>query len=349
MSLLQREHPDVPVRALVRSEDKAARLTARYPRVETVIGDLASLALLEGEARGADIVINCAPDITHDDGIKAALGGLRAPGRERPSKGFYIHTSGAATFYDEPRGVRSDRVWDDVADIDEILSTDPSKTHMATDSLVRSAHPAVNVAIVSPPGIGGISPSAEHPVPLVTGTLLATVKAFGSGFQIGRGENESGWVHVLDLARACMILVDDALRTRAAKPSGEDADAAPALWGPRAYYFVASEDVSFHNLQAAIVPVLHKHKIIQTEEIRSVSHAEAARTCLAGGTDYDPDAPPPPADSWVTHLATWFGVNMRIRPTRMLALGWRPREKSILEYWEEAFEVYLRRQEEYIR
>ncbi|ROW17613.1 hypothetical protein VPNG_00790 [Cytospora leucostoma] len=350
LDLLQREHQDVPLRALIRSDDKASRLRSRYPKVAAVIGDLGSLAVLEEESRSADIVVNCAPDITHDSGIGAVLGGLGGGGqREQGSRrGFYIHTSGAATFYDEPEGVRGERVHDDVADMDEILGTDPSRTHVATDNLVRSAHPAVNVAIVSPPGIGGISPSAEHPAPLVTGVLHSTAGAFGSGFQIARGENLSGWVHVLDLARAFGLLVDDALGALQRGGAAAAAPAGPAgspLWGPRAYYFASGEEVAFRDLQGAIVPVLHGHGVIPSREVRSVTHAEAARTCLAGGTDYDPDAPLPPPDSWVNHLATWFGVNMRIRPSRLLALGWKP-EKSTLEAWEEAFELYLGRLKE---
>ncbi|KAK7726790.1 hypothetical protein SLS53_009496 [Cytospora paraplurivora] len=329
------------------------------------MGDLDSLTVLEEESRSADIVINCAPDITHDSGIGAVLSGLEGGGptastgqREQGQggrKGFYIHTSGAATFYDEPGGVRGERVYDDMADMDEILGTAPTKTHMATDDLVRSAHPAVNVAIVSPPGIGGISPSAEHPVPLVTSVLHSTARAFGSGFQIARGENVSGWVHVLDLARAFGLLVDDALgalrqggaaasaASAAATAAAAAAPADPAgfpLWGPRAYYFASGEEVAFRDLQGAIVPVLYGHGVIPSQAVRSVTHTEAARTCLAGGTDYDPDAPLPPPDSWVVHLATWFGVNMRIRPSRLLALGWKP-ERSTLEAWKEAFEIYL--------
>ncbi|KAK7726434.1 hypothetical protein SLS53_009521 [Cytospora paraplurivora] len=334
LDLLQREHPDVPLKALIRSDDKASRLKSRYPKVAAVMGDLDSLTVLEEESRSADIVINCAPDITHDSGIGAVLSGLEGGGptastgqREQGQggrKGFYIHTSGAATFYDEPGGVRGERVYDDMADMDEILGTAPTKTHMATDDLVRSAHPAVNVAIRA----------ALH----------------RQGLRLGlpdrRGENVSGWVHVLDLARAFGLLVDDALgalrqggaaasaASAAATAAAAAAPADPAgfpLWGP---------GLAFRDLQGAIVPVLYGHGVIPSQAVRSVTHTEAARTCLAGGTDYDPDAPLPPPDSWVVHLATWFGVNMRIRPSRLLALGWKP-ERSTLEAWKEAFEIYL--------
>lgn len=231
--------------------------------------------------------------------------------------------------------------------MDEILALDQSYTHIPTDNLVRRASADVHVAILSPVGIGGISPSLEHPMPLTTGPLLSTAHAFGSGFQIARGENESGWVHVLDLARAMLLLMDNALDALAG-PSGTTAEPAePAgfpLWGTRAYYFVSAEDVSFHDLQSALVPSLRRHGVIPSEEIRSVTHTLAARTCLAGSNEFDPDAPLPPPDSWVIHLATWFGINMRVRSERLAALGWKPVEKSILGDWEMAIDEFLKRE-----
>lgn len=231
--------------------------------------------------------------------------------------------------------------------MDEILALDQSYTHVPTDNLVRSAHAQVHVAIISPVGIGGISPSLEHPAPLTTGPLLNTARAFGSGFRIAQGENESGWVHVLDLARAMLLLVDNALDALSGDMSTTQHPAESAgfpLWGERAYYFVRSEDISFHDLQAALVPALRRHGVIASDEIRSVTHTQAARTCLAGSGEFDPDAPLPPPDSWVIHLATWFGINMRVRSERLVALGWRPGERSILGDWEVAVDEFLKRE-----
>jgi hypothetical protein len=136
------------------------------------------------------------------------LEGLKDGSRAR--KGFYLHVSGAATFdTKDPTGVKEGRIWNDMADMDEILAMAQSHTHIPTDNMVRQASTDVHVAIVSPVGIGGISPSLEQPVPLGTGPLLKTARAFGSGFQIANGD-ESGWVHVLDLARAMMLLIDSA-------------------------------------------------------------------------------------------------------------------------------------------
>ncbi|KAL2279351.1 hypothetical protein FJTKL_13552 [Diaporthe vaccinii] len=318
LDLVLQKYPQLDVKVLVRDEDKAARLKGKYPTVQTTLGDLSSHQTLQDESCDADIVINGAPDITHQDGISAILAGLKDG--SRPRKGFYIHLSGAATFYTkDPNGRNEGRVWDDASDMDEILAMDQSYTHVPTDNLVRAASADAHVGIVSPVGIGGISPSLEHPVPLTTGPLLTTARAFGSGFETARGENESGWVHP-------------------AEPAGFP------LWGERAYYFVRAEDVSFHGLQSALFPALRRHGVVGSDEIRSVTHTQAARTCLAGSSEFDPDAPLPPPDSWVIHLATWFGINMRVRSERLAALGWKPVEKSILGDWEAAVDEFLKRE-----
>lgn len=234
-----------------------------------------------------------------------------------------------------------------MADIDEILTLDESNTHVATDNAVRAASADVHVAIVAPGGIGGISPSVEHPLPLATGALVGTARAFGSGFQIGPGENQSGWVHALDLARAMLLLVDNALGALAADEGLPAEPAGFPLWGTRAYYLVRAEDISFRDVQAALVPALRRRGVVSSGEIRSLSHAEAARACLAGSSrEFDPGAqqPPPPPDSWVFHLATWFGINMRVRSERLAALGWRPVEGSILGDWEVAVDEFLKKE-----
>ena len=76
--------------------------------------------------------IDAAPDITHEAGIAAILKGLGG----RSEKGYYIHTSGVALIWDEPDGSKpGTKIWDDVADIDEITSMPEEKTHRQTDKV----------------------------------------------------------------------------------------------------------------------------------------------------------------------------------------------------------------------
>ncbi|KUI56749.1 hypothetical protein VP1G_04069 [Cytospora mali] len=336
---------DLQVNVLVRSEDKASRLVSRYPRVQTVIGDLGDYDKIETASRDADIVISTAPDITHDAGIRAIIRGLKARAASGSPRPYYIQTSGASLIWDEPEGSKDARWWDDIADVAELSSKEDKHTHAVTDRIVRSAAPDIHVALVSPGFIGGLSPSLEHPTPISMPALVGTARAFGSGFQIAEGENALGWIHVLDLARIFMLLVDDAVATLAGRPIQRPADQLP-VWGPEAYYFGTGEVLSFADFMKGLAPVLHEHGVISSTEIKSVNVTEAARISLAGpGGEYDADAPPPPPDSWAMHIAIMYGVNMRIRSSRIERLGWKPEMGSIVDALPEVVPAFLRRED----
>lgn len=196
------------------------------------------------------------------------------------------------------------------------------------------------MAILAPPGIAGISPSLEHPYPLSVGAWIPTAKALKSGFQIGEGENAITLIHVLDMARGCLLLVNNALDSlKTAEPPAEPAGF--PLWGPRAYYFFHGEDVPLGKLQKALAGGLVRHGILETSEVRSYDYADLERRMLAGGAEYDPDAPLPPPDSWISHLAMACGVNIRVRGSRLRKLGWKPQEKSVLESIDDGVALYL--------
>lgn len=150
---------------------------SKYPRVETLVGHTGEYDKIEAACRSADIVINTAPDISHDEGIRAILRGLQ--GREGA---YYLHTSGASLIWDEPEGSKDARWWDDIEHVGELSALKEKHTHAVTDRIVReAAGQGVNVAIVSPGFVGGLSPSIEHPTPITTPAILTTARAFGSG------------------------------------------------------------------------------------------------------------------------------------------------------------------------
>ncbi len=132
--LLAKAYPGIKAKALIRNEGQAHRLTAKYPSLQCIIGDLDNLDTIQCACSETDIVINSAPDITHDDAIQAILRALKkGTGR----KGYYIHTSGAYLVINatEPGGLKDARVWDDVADIEELVSMPHTVTHAVTDEV----------------------------------------------------------------------------------------------------------------------------------------------------------------------------------------------------------------------
>ncbi|WQF77600.1 Putative NAD(P)-binding domain, NAD(P)-binding domain superfamily [Colletotrichum destructivum] len=333
-----RKYAHTNVKVLVRDEAKAARLGTVYPQVECVVGDAGDLEVLEKCSQAADIVINTAPDITHDEGIRAILSGLKARGETiKNDTPCYIHTSGASLIWDEPTGSKDARWWDDIVDIQDICAfKGAAQTHAVTDKIVRDAAPYVNVAIISPGFVGGMSPSIEHPTPITMPAILLTARAFKSGWQIAGGQDVHAWIHVLDLARMYMILVGKAI-------DGVCESEPFPIWGPDAYYFGTSEDISFGTFMKHLVHVLKKQRVIESTEIKSVNVAEAARASIAG-SDYDPNTPPPPLDTWALHIAIMYGINMRIGASRMKRLGWNAEMGTLVDSFPQVVAEHLKRE-----
>ncbi|KAK6852018.1 hypothetical protein PG995_012143 [Apiospora arundinis] len=349
---LARSSSELTISVLVRDHQKADKVRDKYPKVQCVIGDFAGLDLVSATCRGADIVINAGPDITHDKTFEAALQGLKE-GRDGSDKKkpYFIHTSGAYLICNlrQPGGVKEEKVWDDIEDNEQLVSMPDTAVHRATDKVVLSAAAHVNVAIISPGGVTGISPSVAHSLPISTPALFQCVRAFDSTFVIGQGENAMGMVHVQDLARMYMVLVDNAVATLTGsnKTTTTNTTEPPfPLWGEKAYYFGSAVDSLYRrDWMTGITPLLVMHGVIGSDEVKSVSTAEVARRVLFGD-DYDPDAPPPPLDSWATHIANGFGANLRVRASKMRKLGWEPQHISFMETMSEIIPAYLKLEKE---
>lgn len=57
LHVLQSTHPEFECAVLVRDKAKAEQVSNAYPQVRMVLGELDSAALLEEEARKADVVV----------------------------------------------------------------------------------------------------------------------------------------------------------------------------------------------------------------------------------------------------------------------------------------------------
>lgn len=191
-----------------------------------------------------------------------------------------------------------------------------------------------------------MSPSIEHPFPLATGVYIFTTRAFNSGFEVNHGINRMAEVDVLDLARTYIILVNNAVE---ALERGSDVPSEPAgfpLWGKQAYYWAVGQIIPFHDRMSELLPSLHKLGVIERKEIKTMSQLDLVRTIVSGGEEYDPDAPLPPADSWMLHLGVGLSSHMCVRASRMERLGWKPERRCGEKEWEAIFSGYLSLQKE---
>ncbi|KAJ9132120.1 NAD(P)-binding protein [Pleurostoma richardsiae] len=316
------KNSNLSITALFRSPDKAMRYQERFPAVKTVIGDLEDLYTIEEQSRAAAIVINTAPDL-YMRVTDAVARGLSS----RPTRGFYIHTAGAALIWEQPCGESSPMIWDDIADIDAIKNRPEGTTHKDTDSRVRSYASTMNVAIISPAYVHGLSPSPNHPTFLTLPDVVSTMRAFDSGFVIGKGANRETFVHVVDLARMYVALVDDAL----CGPDEYD----PRLWGVDAYYFGGDIEMSFRDFMELFVPLAKESGIITTDEIKSLAVGDPTE---AAQYRNDRDI-----HEWSDHIITMFGINMRCQSARARELlGYEPKEKNVAKSLSESLDAFLK-------
>lgn len=344
---------DAQVTALARSEKDFQVISDIYPGAKCVLGSMEDLQVLERESSKADIVINTSPDIFYEAGIRVILATLAVP-RTPHRETFYIHTSGAANTWTEPTGQPSDRVWDDVADLEELSSLPDTVTHAATDRLVAQqqvkptgdndgkftgagAGNKLRTAIIAPPDVVGLGPSVKRRTPLIISYVVDVARRVGGAFRVGAGENILAFVDVRHLARLYVGLARDALRRleqTTSSSSGSDAESGsggePEMWGPKAYYFIETQELTWREfLDDMVLPALKKHgdeafagwehgqfKVVTPEEIKS--HVMARFDGVEG------------AEIWSGHIAGNMAANMRIRGSRTAAVfGLRPEDARL--------------------
>ncbi|KAH6658709.1 hypothetical protein BKA67DRAFT_656856 [Truncatella angustata] len=333
---LVRTYPELQINAVVRSEKDLAILEKQYhhANVKVVIGSLKDIGLMESLSRDATIVLNCGPDVPNRPGIEALLRGQAAKVRET----FYIGTSGADIIWDAPTGETEGRIWDDVANVDEIFAL-PNKSHIPTDRIVLEANTALlHSAIVSPGFVTGVSPSSTHPTPLTFPDWLYVVKALDSGVTISKGVNRISFVDVKELGRLYTALVGDALKRL---QGGQYGTEEIAVWGPKSYYFGKNLEVSAREFMIVhLIPALKKYgaPYPSSEEVKEATTKTILRVImerlgLAGDVN---------AERSNSYRADVLGVNMRItgtRATKALGFAWADGDAGI----DEAVRAFLRR------
>lgn len=254
--VLEKAHPDWEYTALVRSSDKGALLAKKYPKIRLVYGDLNSSQLLEDESMRADVVLSESPmrtsawhvshltqnpaDFADADGEAGAKSIAKGLAGHTPAKpGYLIHTSGTGIllFHDMDRGVFGDehpKIYDDVANIDELNTLPDHALHRSVDKVVQAAaSDAVRTAIVCPPTIYDIGRGEGNTRSVQIPNLASAMIQRGQAFHIGQGKTFWGNVNVHDLSEAYRLLTEAAV-----------AGGGKASWGRNGYYFVENGEVS---------------------------------------------------------------------------------------------------------
>ncbi|KAH9827711.1 Nucleoside-diphosphate-sugar epimerase [Teratosphaeria destructans] len=319
-------HPEYDITALVRNSDKGAVVAKEYPSIRLVYGDLDDSALLEEEAKKADIVAHFA-HADHEGAANAIAKGLASRTSSQP--GFFIHTSGTGILlFNDIRtgtyGEALDTVYDDLEHVSEVTSLPDDAPHRNVDKIVLQTGithaDRVKTAIVCPPTIYGRGRGPDnkrsHQIP----ELIASTLKLGHGFQVGAGKTYWGNVNVHDLSDLYLKLVESA----AAGGSLAEWPEKPALWGARGYYFCEGGEHVWGKISKQVAIEAKKQGFTKTDDVKSVSKEEA--------------------DTFTPWGSALWGANSRARAKRArIALKWKPTGASVGDTIKESVEFEAKR------
>ncbi|CAN8101344.1 unnamed protein product [Discula destructiva] len=242
---VQQAHPDYSYTLLVRNEERAKPVKAKYPNVKFVYGDLNASDVIEKAAADADIVIHTANSSDDIPSARAITRGLAA-GHTAANPGYYLHICGTGLLmWRDMRDQRygqpplADEAYNDLAGIDKILTLPDDALHRDVDKIVlaasSSSYSAVKTAIVGPPCISGAGrgPVNTRSIQVYDLVRFALKRRFVP--VIGTGRTEWDHVHVADLADLFVRLVDAA--------QDETLAGDKEVFGEHGYYFC--EDGAF--------------------------------------------------------------------------------------------------------
>lgn len=292
------------VTALVRREAAAKDLESIG--VQSVYGELSSKDVIRSTVLSSDIIIHTA---TADDmdSVLAVLSGIRERATNNKST-IYIHTSGTSFLSDDSKsGYMTEAVYHD-SNPEELDALPDSASHRLIDLEILKARKELKdkakIFIVLPPLIFGcIESHGRLSIQVPTMARFALKHKYPG--HVGAGKGVWSTVHVADLARAYLLILQWAQKS----------PATVALENP--YFFCENgREISWEGIAAMIgkhLQPLGRVKAQQTHEIPESQHV----------------------DLFGPYSFVVIGANSRSRAERVRRLGWTPREREI----EEAFEV----------
>ncbi|PLB45970.1 nucleoside-diphosphate-sugar epimerase [Aspergillus steynii IBT 23096] len=310
--LIEQNHPDLEISALVRSTEKANPIAEKYPQVRIVLGGLDDAEILEREAAWADIVIHTADSSDHAVAANAIAKGL-VEGHTPQRPGYWLHTGGTGilTYFDSEvrkvSGEHDDKVFNDWDGVDELVNLPAAAFHRNIDELVLKTGTqhadSVKTAIVCPPTIYGRGRGPGSGRGRQVYELASFIMKEKYSPQIGKGLARWNNIHVHDLSR-----LFDALLTAALEGSGEDGE----LWGAKGYFLCENGEHVWGDLSRFIgQQVFELGYLPQEPACRDLSLDEAVKS--SAGFE---------AASWGWNSR---GSALRARKT----VGWQPQERSL--------------------
>ncbi|KAF4340118.1 nucleoside-diphosphate-sugar epimerase [Fusarium beomiforme] len=302
---------ELKVRALVRDASKGAAITKEFSQVQLVTGGLDDAEVIAQEARDADIVLNLAAT-GHLKSVQTIYDALsNKPKGAKPP--YYIQISGASALAagelaDKSRvfGTGSDVIYNDLTGIDSIKSLIKQHPSRAVDNYIFSVseqNSHVKTALVVPPIIYGQGRGPGNQRSVQIPSLARATLERKKGLQVGPGESRWGNIHIADLSRIFLSLVEKAVE------GNQDEN----IWGASGVFFTGAGELSFAEISRRVAVAANDFNLIPSTEIDSLDGKEI--------------------DSIIPHGSVLLGTNARAGADRAKkVLGWQPERESLEEH-----------------
>ncbi|KAF1987905.1 NAD(P)-binding protein [Aulographum hederae CBS 113979] len=291
------------VSALVRRKEHAEQI--QKCGALTVLGKLDDKELIAKHSSESNIVIHTAT-ADHLPSVEAVLDGVKSRAKDGKST-IFIHTSGTSVLDDGAKGShKSDKIHsdDNPEDIDALADDAP---HRPIDLAIIKAKTELGakakLAIMIPPEIYGFNHNHKR-LTIQIPTITRFALKHGYAGHVGEGLSVESQVHVMDLARAYIILL-------------HHLEGLPAEDLANPYFFCENgKEFSWLEVAQHVGNALHAKGLIKSAQTKTFP--EDAYDDLFG-----PDTP------------AIIGLNSRSRAVRLRKLGWEPKEKGIWESYEQ--------------
>ncbi|EYE90759.1 uncharacterized protein EURHEDRAFT_488300 [Aspergillus ruber CBS 135680] len=319
LHVLQTAYPEHEYVVMLRDKEKAQKVSNAYPKVRVVSGDLDSAALLEEEARKADIVIHLA-NAKHIESVEAIARGLTTPNRAKP--GHWIQISGASLLsfpdieqntYGEP----TDKVYNDFEGVEEVrqLIHRLSSKRLVDSFILNLAKSPTSpkTALVFPPLIYGRGRGPVNQRSVQVPELAKATLQRRAGLQVGKGKSIWSNVHITDISQIFAKLVEKALQ-------GEEGE----LWNENGLYFAENGELTFKEISQLVTQESHKLGLVNSTSVAELTHQEA--------------------DELSPHAGILWGTNAREQAQRARTLlDWVPKASALNKEIPEAIRVETER------
>jgi nucleoside-diphosphate-sugar epimerase len=243
-----------------------------FPNVNIVTGDYDSTETISSAAEQANIVIHNG-DSDHQASLNAIIEGLL----RRATPGYLLHLSGTGIVSDwnsaEYLGRLNPKVWsdDDPQALDEIRSLPDEALHRHTERILHETitekSDRIKIAIMCPPDIFGQGRGPDKTSTVFFSAFWNAVQKLGGrAFYHGHGTNTRSWVHMDDLMRMYLQVVETAA-------SGNE-KVIEQYFGANGYHFAATEESSQMDVAVESGRILKGHGLIADEQPRQITLEE---------------------------------------------------------------------------